>query len=421
MSLTIPVAHDFVCPWCWVGLHQAKRLMQEEGIMVEWRGFELFPEGMDFEEEPTPEVIPNRPPTPSRFQIHSKSEGVMVPDVQRPKHMRTGNAHEAAEYAKSKGKGFEFVEALYRAYWEKGIDISNVDYLVTLGKAFELDPDDLKQAVETHRFKEAITPFDDPAHKLGVFNVPTFFIGADRWAEQSYEVLSTALRKVHPSSPAAPYADISFSNSVEKRPYVVMDMVATIDGKIISGERDEPVLDLGSKLDHEAMRNLERAVDAVLIGSRTLAATPVTWKTQARVPLVMSRKGKVNLDHGFLSTEEAIIILPDGVDLVGRTTETVMRSMDPNVDPSEILKKLKKHGVDRLLILGGSEVNSVFLRDDLVDEIFLTIAPKVKLGADVPTMAGGQPLRRDELLNFDLVTSITIKNEAFLRYRRRPV
>ncbi|MCH7944679.1 MAG: hypothetical protein IIC73_01500 [Armatimonadetes bacterium] len=53
-----------------------------------------------------------------------------------------------------------------------------------------------------------------------------------------------------------------------------------------------------------------------------------------------------------------------------------------------------------------------------MDELFLTVTPKVKLGRDVPTYAGGDPLHRDALLKFRLLSNKTAGNEIFLRYVR---
>jgi len=44
MSVTLPIAHDFICPWCWVGLLQALKLKKEFGVALEWKGYELWPE-----------------------------------------------------------------------------------------------------------------------------------------------------------------------------------------------------------------------------------------------------------------------------------------------------------------------------------------------------------------------------------------
>ena len=70
-------------------------------------------------------------------------------------------------------------------------------------------------------------------------------------------------------------------------------------------------------------------------------------------------------------------------------------------------------------MLGGSELNAQLLKADVVDELFLTVAPKIKLGRDVPTYAGGEPLPREAILDFDLLESHVLGDEVFLRYRRR--
>jgi riboflavin biosynthesis pyrimidine reductase len=53
-----------------------------------------------------------------------------------------------------------------------------------------------------------------------------------------------------------------------------------------------------------------------------------------------------------------------------------------------------------------------------VDELFLTIAPKVRLGRDVPTYAGGEALPREAIQRFSLVEHQAVGDEIFLRYRR---
>ena len=50
------------------------------------------------------------------------------------------------------------------------------------------------------------------------------------------------------------YQDLKYPEPPNDRPYVVINMVTTIDGKIITGERGEPVHDLGSATDHAMMR-----------------------------------------------------------------------------------------------------------------------------------------------------------------------
>ena len=77
-----------------------------------------------------------------------------------------------------------------------------------------------------------------------------------------------------------------------------------------------------------------------------------------------------------------------------------------------------KLGIQRLLVLGGSELNAQLLAANLIDELFVTIAPKVRLGRDVPTYADGEPLSRGNLQQYSLVENHAIGNEIFIRYRR---
>jgi len=200
------------------------------------------------------------------------------------------------------------------------------------------------------------------------------------------------------------YASLSFPPAPADRPYVFINMASTIDGKILTGERDESVHDLGSATDHELMRRIERRAHAVLIGAQTLRASPLKWNPQAPVRIVLSKSGDVPKDAQFLSGGESHIAGPNG-DL-------------PFSDLADLLRQLRHQGIERLLILGGSEINAQFLHAGLVDELFLTLAPKIKLGRDVPTYADGESLPRALVQNYNLVEHHVVHNEIFLRYRR---
>ncbi|MHB8635643.1 MAG: DsbA family oxidoreductase [Fimbriimonadaceae bacterium] len=195
MPLIIPVAHDFTCPWCWIGLVQAKRLVAEEGVEIEWKGYELWPADLarPLPTAPTP-PIPNKPAVPSRLDLILIADGLELPRAVKPPRMLTHNAHEAVEFAKLTGKGFELCEELYRAYWERGVTISEPHYLESLAGPHGLDPQGLRQAIHEHTFKDRIVGFDEPAYASGIFNVPTFTIGGERYAEQPYAVLVKAVR-----------------------------------------------------------------------------------------------------------------------------------------------------------------------------------------------------------------------------------
>jgi predicted DsbA family dithiol-disulfide isomerase len=190
MSLTIPVAHDFICPWCWVALFQVKRLEEEFGVKFDWVGYELFPEELEWPDWPAPVPPPaNKPPVPSRLDFILIADDVKIPKVERPPKMRTYFAHQAVEYAKTEGVASEMVEKLYRGLWEDGQNINDVDVLLKLGQGIIKDANAYEMAIRERTFRDKIVGFDNEAYSKGVYNVPTYFIGEERYAEQPYAVL----------------------------------------------------------------------------------------------------------------------------------------------------------------------------------------------------------------------------------------
>ena len=212
-----------------------------------------------------------------------------------------------------------------------------------------------------------------------------------------------------------PYASLEFPPAPPDRPYVFINMVTTIDGKILSGERDEPVSDLGSATDHALMRRIEHAAQAVIIGAGSLRATKKLWYPKELLRIVVTGSGEVPTDGRFFTDApakafictNAVVTPPAGVRVLP-------------LDLRETLRTLRQeHGVERLLCEGGSELNASLLNLNLVDELFLTLAPKMKLGRHVPTYADGDPLPRADIQQYAIVEMHRIGDELFLRYCRK--
>jgi 2,5-diamino-6-(ribosylamino)-4(3H)-pyrimidinone 5'-phosphate reductase len=87
-------------------------------------------------------------------------------------------------------------------------------------------------------------------------------------------------------------------------------------------------------------------------------------------------------------------------------------------EPKKILKTLAdEFGVRRLLVEGGPSVNHSFLEARLVDEVFLTLAPKI-VGGDPRSLVDGEPLPLDAT-SPSLVSIYLFDSELYLRYRLR--
>lgn len=415
----VAVAHDFTCSWCWIGLSQAKRLRQEFGVEIEWLPYEAYPEGYPGT-RPAERSEPDRPPIPSRFELGLAAEGLEPPPGDPPGGVRTRAAHIAVELAKQAGCADILVERLYRAYWVHGLDLSSLEVLELLSRGLPIEAGRLRQAVADPAFADRVVQFDEPAHRTGVHHLPTFAIGETRLAEQPYGVLRRAVAEWlgrEPTSPTGPYGSLTFPAAPAERPYVAINMVTTIDGKSVTGERDEGVMDLGSAVDHDALRQIEHAAQAVMIGAATLRATPKIRYPAHLFRFVVSRSGAVDPASDFFG-ERGYVVLP-GATPSPLAEERTLRFGADEVDLREVLAALRQRlGIETLVVEGGSELNARLISLGLVDELFLTLAPKVKLGRDTPTYAGGEPLPRRLVQRFTLVEHHRIGNEVFLRYRR---
>lgn len=419
--MKITVAHDFTCPYCWVGWFQAEKLKREFGVEIEWLGYELWPEHLEWPAA-SPAVVPNnKPEVPTKLGLLLMIEQLEVPKVIRPPRMRTFRAHQAVEFAKTEGKHEELIRALYEAYWLEGANINDADVIASIAEGVVSDIPEMLQAIAEDRFGDQVVDFDDPAYAAGVYNVPTFFVGDQRIAEQPYQVIRKAMLELQ-SEPelTSVYRDVEFSGPVESenRPYVFLNMVSTLDGKIITGDRDEPVDDLGSKTDHFLMHRLERKADAVLVGAGSLRASGPKWNPKTDFRFVISKSGNVDCDSAYLSNGKPYVITCTSNQSEFPAHVNVIRIPDDGFGARAILERIRDLGVDVVNLLGGSIINAMFIREDVVDEMFLTIAPKLKLGEDVPTIADGVPLLRSEVKRLKLVEVNRIEDELFLRYRR---
>lgn len=196
--MTVTVAHDFLCPWCWIALAQVKQLQAEfPNVKFDWVGYELMPEALPWPEPapPTPEVTTNRPKTPTRMDLAYAAQGMEAPTVERPKRMRSHNALEAVEYAKTEGVEEAFIEKMYRAFWEEGKEINNPAVIRELATGIISNLDDLEAAIAEKRFNDRIVGFDDDAYAAGIYNVPTYIIEGERYAEQPITTLRKALSR----------------------------------------------------------------------------------------------------------------------------------------------------------------------------------------------------------------------------------
>lgn len=183
------VAHDYICPWCYIGWHQGKRLTTEfPTLELIWKGYELLPEGLPYTPAPPDPDAARKPITPTRFELLEAADGMRAPKRTRPLS-NSRRALEGAEFALEAGQANTYHDLVYRAYWNEDRDIADLSVLTEIAEQAGLDIAAFLAALEDRRYSDRIVEYDDPAHAAGIWNVPTWMF-PERWiAEQPYSVV----------------------------------------------------------------------------------------------------------------------------------------------------------------------------------------------------------------------------------------
>jgi predicted DsbA family dithiol-disulfide isomerase len=91
-----------------------------------------------------------------------------------PIQPRSRRAHEAAKWAQTQDRFDAYNEALFRALFERGEDISEIDVLSNLARDLGLDDSTLRPALESKQFEPTVIADEREAADLGVHAVPAF-------------------------------------------------------------------------------------------------------------------------------------------------------------------------------------------------------------------------------------------------------
>ncbi len=179
MALKIAMFSDFICPFCYLGFATIRKLKPEFDLEIEWRGFEIHPEfpaaGIPAEKIYGLANSDMRKAAWGRISAMAEAAGLSM----SPPALLT-NSHQAlavCEYAIEAGKGEEFEERVYRAYFQNGANLADLDVLRKLGAKTGLDPDEVEAAAHAPKYELKLKNNTLLAHRRAVSGVPTFFIG----------------------------------------------------------------------------------------------------------------------------------------------------------------------------------------------------------------------------------------------------
>lgn len=176
------------------------------------------------------------------------------------------------------------------------------------------------------------------------------------------------------------------------RPFVLLKMAMTLDGKIATAGGDSQWV-TGPQARNRVQR-MRQWADAIMVGGETVrmddpsltVRTPRNWPCQPRKIIWTRRTDYDRSLHIWADAENP----------------PLFAAPDIRADWSDFLLDLGAQGVTALLIEGGGELASACLREGIVDKVAFFVAPKILGGrGSRPVVGGAAPASLTDALDVD--------------------
>jgi len=181
--------------------------------------------------------------------------------------------------------------------------------------------------------------------------------------------------------------------------WVILKWAQSIDAKVAYADTSRQRQWISGEESRKDVHKLRRRVQAILVGVNTviaddplLTARPSKGKNAARI--VLDGNLRIPLDCKLLATAKKVPVLiltsqqalrenPQIVEKITQKGAEVLAYPDPQGRSNLhfLTCELAKRGVAQLLVEGGPTVMASFLKEELVDQIVVYIAPKILGGS----------------------------------------
>lgn len=194
--LTVEVASDVVCPWCYIGKRRLEKALAavkgEIQAEIRWLPFQLNP-GMPKEGMPRAEYrkakfgsLERSRALDARVIAEGKSEGIDFAFDRIERTPNTVAAHQLIALAQNQN---QVVDALFHAYFEEAKDIGDAKVLADIAAKCGVKgwPEEARDVAE----------LEEDVRELGISAVPTFIFGRQLGVAGAYppESLADAMRQ----------------------------------------------------------------------------------------------------------------------------------------------------------------------------------------------------------------------------------
>lgn len=213
----------------------------------------------------------------------------------------------------------------------------------------------------------------------------------------------------------------------KSKPYIILSAAISLDGKIATKTGDSK---LSSHQDFIRLHKLRSTVDGILVGKNTvmkddplLTVRYVKGKNPIRI--ILDSNGEISSKSKILQTSyefPTVIavskqISKSNLKKLSKFPVEVIITGENSVNIKSLLKKLSKKKITTILVEGGGSVNWEFIKQNLFDELILTISPYLIGGNDAISFVQGSVVSKiPESSNLRLKSFKRLKNHLVLNY-----
>jgi 2,5-diamino-6-(ribosylamino)-4(3H)-pyrimidinone 5'-phosphate reductase len=213
----------------------------------------------------------------------------------------------------------------------------------------------------------------------------------------------------------------------KSKPYIILSAAISIDGKIATRTGDSK---LSSNQDYIRLHKLRSKVDGILVGKNTAMhdnplLTVRYTKGKNPVRIILDSQGSISSKSKILQTSNEV---PTIIAVSKKITKSNLKKLykfpveiiitgENSVNIKSLLKKLSDKKITTILVEGGGTVNWEFIRQNLFDELIITLSPFLIGGNDAISFIQGNGFDKiSKSPNLRLKSIKRLKNHLVLNY-----
>ena len=222
------------------------------------------------------------------------------------------------------------------------------------------------------------------------------------------------------------------------KPYVILNAAMTLDGKIATKTGSS---EISGPEDLERVHEIRKKADGIMVGIGTVLADDPrltvhkipSSKSDNPIRVVVDNKARTPIDFRILNDDADTIIAVGSIcdennpqsdaDAVSRAKAIsqkvdVFYSSKTPVDLVEFMNYLYSKGIKTLMLEGGATLNFSMIKDNLIDEVRICIAPMIAGGREAKTFFDGEGFDyMKDAVKLELIKSYSCGKDFVMEYK----